>query len=1174
MKRTAFTLLLTVAALTVAAQRKNQLYLDLATKGHDVSSSMYGVFFEEINHAGDGGLYAEMLQNRGFEEQVVPSGMTLKNDGKAYAPHSPNYWHQGYTDFWIWWNVEQLKWKGWDVSSSGCTLTKDVVTPDVPLHENTPNALRLKVTGTGSSAKVMIDNKGYWGVAYTKDATYRLRFYLRTSNFNGTVTAQLSNDSGSNIGADALTARRFDIVSDGQWHEYTVTLKANQTLSNGKLRLLLTSTDKQGGEVFVDYVSLMPTDTYKGRENGLRRDIAETLEELHPAFMRWPGGCIVEGMTLENRVKWKETLGDPMTRRGEFSLWGYRSTYGLGYHEFLQLCEDMGMDGMFVANVGMACSVRNGDYIDPSNTTALKSFRQDIEDAIEYALGTDPLNEWVQKRIAAGHPDPFPLKYVELGNENGSDRYVKRYAYFYDYLKNKYPQITFINTLSWTDDHLFKKNDMYDVHWYVAPDYFYNSSSLFDNAKRGNYTVYAGEYATNDNVGSGNMDAALSEAAFIGFMERNSDLITMASYAPLFTNVNAPNWHCNLIWFDNHQVMGRASYYVQKMYADNRPDYNVKTRVFSDAQKLASNGKIGLGTWATQAKFRNLRVTSNDGSETYYESDFNNRLDDWTEVSGTWTASNQGDYVQKGSGTPCLSFCNAYAFRNCTFEVEAMKTGGNEGFLIVFGADTTDVNTHYRINMGGWGNTQTGFERVTNGSASTIGDKVSHKITTNRWYKIKVVMREGDGIYCYVDDKLITSYKTSDIFDGRVQAFGGYDEQTGEVVVKVVNGLTTPQTTCLYINAQDIVATGRIITLKASSLNEENSLANPKKIYPKETTFSGFAQEFDYTFQPCSFTILRIKAASPKNSTLQPLAIPAYDYDSKPVALSEARLARQSAINRLQTLIDRHAANVIDGATGAAAIQTALANAQEMLKKENPLTKELQKAGDNLETAIGKYYKGLMTTQNEQTSKIKNPNFSTMSTTGWQGSKPSLEHNVGEFFNTTFDCYQTLTGLADGYYLLYVQAFYRNGSNDSAYPAYTKSNDQPNALLYAGNASIAIRSVYDFQTGAGYKDQYCDNRAQAENAFNKGSETYANYLVVQVTGGKLKFGLKKSKSVTYDWTCFNNFRLFYMPVTQTAIHGLSHGKADSKTAYDLLGRPVEVQRYGVKIIGVKKVFVK
>ena len=578
------------------------------------------------------------------------------------------------------------------------------------------------------------------------------------------VIAQLVTNGGKAFGDSSL-----DLLADGQWHEYTATLTATETMTDGSFRLKLSAMGAKSGTYLIDYVSLFPTDTYKGRENGMRKDLAEMLEGLHPNFLRWPGGCIVEGFTLENRVKWKETIGDPMTRRGEYSLWGYRSTYGLGMFEFLQLCEDMNMDGMFVANVGISCSIRNGDFIEATNTTELKNYRQDIEDAIEYAIGDPATNEWAAKRAAAGHPEPFPLKYVELGNENGTDRYIKRFAFFYDYLKKKYPQITFINTMSWNDASNFKKTDMYDVHWYVEPDEFYNSADLFDTAPRGDYTVYAGEYATNNGVGGGNMEAALSEAVFIGNMERNSDFVTMASYAPLLQNERAPNWACNLIHFDTHRVMGRASYYVQQLYSQHRPTYNVKTRLFSNDQNLQTRGRIGLGTWNTKAEFRNIRVTNLDGTKVHYESDFENQPDEWTESGGTWTMSSNV-YKQTGTATPALTMMNGATFTNSVLELEARKTSGSEGFLICFAGDSTNINTHWRVNIGGWGNTKILFEKVTNGNSTSIGNSVGMNVATNKWYKIKLVMEETIGLTLYIDNVKKLTLPLNEIENGRVQA--------------------------------------------------------------------------------------------------------------------------------------------------------------------------------------------------------------------------------------------------------------------------------------------------------------------------------------------------------------------------------------------------------------------
>lgn len=1155
--RKLLTLGLFSAALAASAQQQSSIYVDMGTRGHDVSKSMYGMFFEEINHAGDGGLYGELLQNRGFEEHVLPGGMTLK-DGRAYAPHALNYYGLDYVDSWVEWNVESKKMQGWAVTKSGCKVQSSVETPAAPLHENTPNALHLVITEATDGSQVNVINSGYWGIATKQDSTYKLRFYMKSADYAGDITAKLTDKAGNDIGQAVLTAAQ----ADGEWHEYKATLTATKTQSDGKFRLELSG----NGTVDLDYVSLFPTDTYKRRDNGLRRDIAEALEALRPNFLRWPGGCIVEGITLENRVKWKETLGDPMTRRGEFSLWGYRSTYGLGMHEFLQFCEDVGMDGMFVANVGMSCCLRNGDFVAPDDTEALAPYLQDIRDAIEYAIGDPATNEWAARRAEAGHPDPFPLKYVELGNENGTERYSKRYAYFYDTLKKEYPQITFINTLTWNEASMIDKTDMFDVHWYVTPDEFYDDATLFDTAPRGDYTIYAGEYAANNEVGSGNMDAALSEAVFIGGMERNSDFVTMASYAPLLTNVNQPNWSCNLLWFDTDRVMGRASYHVQKLYSENRPDYNVKTRLYSDGQTLYSFGRVGFGTWNTAAEFRNLKVTTLDGARTLYSDSFASQPDSWTEDGGSWTLTDEGNWRQTGTAQPALNILNAYDFSNCTVEVEAKKISGAEGFLLVFGGDNDKTRVHYRVNIGGWGNTKTAFEQCDGGTyAAVVSDYTPTTIKTGQWYKLKLVMKEGEGIKFYLDDELVSTYATGDLLNGRLQAYGGYDKAAGEIVVKVVNAKSEEMTGHIVVNGTNIQPEGKVITLAAESLSDENTLDNPTKIYPVESTFNGFADKFSYTFKPNSFTIFRIKADSTVATALD---IPAYEYDDTPVKLDAAEKQRALATANLNALLATARRIAVEGATGLDALTAAMATGEKALAAEPTTTKAINDAAATLEKAIGKYVKGLKTSKNSYTDYMADANFSSGSNAGWSGDKPSLEHNVGEFFNCTFHTYQQLSGLKPGKYLLTVQGFYRQGPQSDALAAHNDGTEQLHAALYANDSVVALRSLYDHSFTYGSYNGYLDNREQSEKAFNESADNYVNYLIAEVgADGKLTLGLRKSVGVGSDWTCFNNFQLHYIPQSSTGIKAAKPArKRDGKNVFDLGGRPVAHPSQGLYIV--------
>lgn len=583
-------------ACTAMLVAQPTLKIDYSQPGPDIPQSMYGIFFEEINHSGDGALYAELIQNRGFEEHVIISGCEYR-DGFVYAPQSLNYISNKLSNWRHPWDFEKLKYTAWELEQGDGEASCDVV-DEAPLHPATPHSMKINIKNPGDGRRVSLVNEGYWGVPVEKGEKYKLRFYLRTNEeYTGGVTAKVVS-----VDNKVLAEKRFRVGSEG-WNEYTAVLKSSGTDSKGTLQLSFDAP----GTVWVDYVSLFPKKTFKNRENGLRRDVAQKLADMKPAFIRWPGGCIVEGATIENQVKWKETLGDPMTRRGEWDLWNYRTTMGFGYHEFLQFCEDIDADAMFVANVGLSCRFRNGDYVDDAQ---LPVYIQDICDAIDYAIG-DASTEWGAKRIKAGHPKPFSLKYVELGNENWGSRYTDIYKRFYKVLKPKYPQIEFISTVGFGDDEVrLTEVDMIDPHWYVKSDFFWNNTHLFDNKERGKYKVYVGEYACNQEVGSGNMKAALSEAAFMVGMERNSDLVTMSSYAPLIENSNRRDWCTNMIWVTNEQVMGRSSYYVQQIFSLNRPDVNLKITIGGDAVQ----GKVeAIAGYDAQAGETVIKVVNGEG---------------------------------------------------------------------------------------------------------------------------------------------------------------------------------------------------------------------------------------------------------------------------------------------------------------------------------------------------------------------------------------------------------------------------------------------------------------------------------------------------------------------------------------------------------------------------------
>lgn len=817
-----------------------KLVIDCSKKGAEVPASLYGVFFEEINHAGEGGLYAEMIRNRSFEDKNVPEGYSIVNGELVPAPVKNHLTGRIEKNSFKW---EKEAIPGWSVSSKN-EGARIKVTKVQPLDPSTSSNLQLEIPAMAAPA--FIANTGFWGIVTQKGEEYLLRFYTRSKDYKGSVSARLVGEDNSIIANKSL-----ELAPDGKWTEHRCTLVATATHSKVHFELSF----EKSGTVYIDYVSLFPKRTYKGRTNGLRNDVATFLADLKPAFIRWPGGCIVEGITVSNRVEWKKTLGDPMKRSGVYDTWGYRNSYGFGYNEFLQYCEDIGAKGMFVCNVGLGCQYRMGDACSDQE---LDYYVKDVLDAIEYAIGSTA-TYWGTKRAKTGHPAPYPLQYVEIGNEQWGNLYNKRFDIFYTAIKSKYPQLTLISNHGLGKGvKEIKKTDMIDPHWYVGPDFFFKNHRLFDSLTREDYKIYVGEYACNQRVGGGNMLAALSEAAFISGMERNSDLVKMASYAPLFENKNNREWPVNLIWIDNDKVVGRSSYYVQQLFASNRPSYNLPTQLQQVKQEnlipLKGAGRIGLGSWITKTEYKDLTITFSDGKVITPDMTIGNS---WIASKGDWKNLSQGILAQSSLETMATAYWTGQSVDNYELEVKARKTGGEEGFFVLFGMNNS-FQTGYSFNIGGWGNTQTTLQAVEEGVTSEVlAPFVKQEIKNNQWYTIKVVVEQST-VTLYVDGKRIITYTPTP--SQKQFAISGYDEKTKELIIKFTNAEEeTCKTRIILDNSTGIESKGTSITLSAKSLKDENSFEEPLKISPQKKDYEGFSTDFTYKFPPNSFTVLRLK---------------------------------------------------------------------------------------------------------------------------------------------------------------------------------------------------------------------------------------------------------------------------------------------------------------------------
>ncbi len=808
-----------------------------------LSPHMYGIFFEDINFAGDGGLYAEMVRNRSFEDIRPPEGCRIEGN---WAITPGNFkWYIGVDDSIPFWKL--------NITGNAKAYAKlDTV---LPLNHAQYYSLKINIEKC-NNAQVSLINDGYYGMAVEKEKNYLFSFYARSNDkYDGKIKVSLIDENGKTYASQYING------IEQNWKKFSTTLIAADTHSKLKLHITFT----RAGTLWLDMVSLFPEDTWKKRQNGWRNDLMQMLVQLNPKFLRFPGGCVVEGITFDNAIQWKETIGDIAERPGHVNVWGYRSTDGIGFHEFLQMAEDLHAEPLFVVNVGMTCQARNS-YSMPIDQ--LKPMIDDVLDAIEYANG--PVNSyWGALRAKNGHPEPFHLKFIEVGNENWGEEYDIRYEMFYDAIKSRYPEIIIIRSAHPTADKnpLYfpnNKGDILDLHYYRSPDWIFKNHKIFDDYPRIGKQIYIGEYACNEKVGRGNLYAALADATFLIAFERNADIITMASYAPLFENDDKDGykWPVNLIHFNNHKVYAMPTYYAQQMFSNHKGDVVVASELISDSVTIPihynlSGGAIGFDTYSTHSAFDDILVVSNNDTLLYET--FDNPITKFPLIAenGNWKIEN-GELHQ----TDATIFAHAYmgdtAWKNYTLTFRAKKISGMEGFFMTL--YRKDDNNWLRWNIGGWNNTQHALELRSNGSNSFITPMIQGSVRTNEWYRVKIKV-EDLHIQCYLNDTLIHNvYLPTHNNYQRLYSVVTRDTIKNELIIKIVNPF--PYSASINININDSIKisnSGKEIILTSKNPDDTNSFDNPELVYPRTSPINGLSNHFKYLLKPNSLTFLILK---------------------------------------------------------------------------------------------------------------------------------------------------------------------------------------------------------------------------------------------------------------------------------------------------------------------------
>jgi alpha-L-arabinofuranosidase len=803
--------LCTMLASSTFAATSGSLTVDVGKPGPPIGPMFYGLMTEEINHSYDGGLYAELIQNRIFQDD----------------PQHPLHWSL--------------------IAGSGSAGNIAIDAAQPVNNDALRSSLRLDIKSIASPERVGVANDGFWGIPVWANTKYRASFYARASDgFTGPLNIDIESADGSTIFASASVAG-----IDFNWKKFDVDLTTGQVPTSTNNRFVISANSK--GSVWLSLVSLFPP-TYHNRPNGNRIDLMQKLADLHPGFLRFPGGNYLEGDTVAERFDWKKTIGPLEHRPGHQGPWGYRSSDGLGLLEFLDWCEDLHMQPVLAVYAGYSL---RGEHVAVGNS--LQPFVQDALDEIEYCTG-DGATTWGKRRAADGHPEPFTIQYVEIGNEDWFDRsgsYDARFTQFYDALKAKYPSIQCIATTNVKS----RTPDIYDDHSYPTARRMLQSAHRYDDRDPTLPKVLLGEWATQNGRPTPTLRGALADAAWLTSLQRDAAAVIMNCYATMLANVNngAWQWSTSLIGYDAATSFGSTSYCVQKMFRENQGDTVLPVKLVAPDIALppppTSQGAIGLGTWRTSAEYKDLKVTS--GNQTLFQSNFSQNLNGWFPQAGNWNLSD-GSLIQPDSRHTDRITAGDKNWEDYTVTVKARKIAGREGFLVLF--HVHDNDNYLWFNVAGWSNTRCAVEQTEDGDKNEIGTASPFSVEPNKWYDLRVEIHDNS-VKCYVDDKLLAEVPdiservpTESLF-----AAASRENSTGDVILKVVN--TAPVAQSLQINLAGVKNVDPIANIETltGQPTDVNTVDTPTRVIPQSATISDAGTTFAHAFPAYSVSVIRLK---------------------------------------------------------------------------------------------------------------------------------------------------------------------------------------------------------------------------------------------------------------------------------------------------------------------------